>query len=81
MGTEVKTHVIHFTVDDEPLATTEANLTVRQILGLAHLDVATHYLVEIRGNHQEKHTNLDEALHLNEKEKFISVFTGPTPVS
>jgi hypothetical protein len=81
MPTAVKQHVIHFEVDSEPLETTDPILTVGQILDLAGLSRADHYLIEIRGHNQVKHTDLNEELRLHEHEKFVSVFTGPTPVS
>ncbi len=74
-------HVIHYFVDAEEQTTTDPVLTVRQILERAGLDPGTHYLIEIRGHEQIPHRDLDEKLRLHEKEKFISVFTGPTPLS
>ena len=81
MTVTAEQHLIHFEVDAEHLETTDKTLTVAQVLELAHLDPATHYLIEIDGQHQKKHTDPDEQLHLHEHERFISVFTGPTPVS
>lgn len=74
-------HVIHYFVDAEEQTTTDPNLTVAQILKNAGLDPATHFLIEIRGQHQVPHQDLNEVIHIHEKEKFISVFSGPTPVS
>lgn len=71
-----------YTVDDEPQSTSEHTLTARQILQNAGIDPATHYLVEIKGQHQESYKDkMDEALHMHEHMKFISVFNGPTTVS
>jgi hypothetical protein len=70
-----------YTVDGEPQTTTEHQLTVRQILSGAGIDPATHYLLEIQGNHQVPHPNLEEVIHVHEHMKFISVSTQPTPVS
>ncbi len=43
---------ITFTVDGEPVQTTEHQLTPNQILGLAGIDPASHYLVQVMGRHQ-----------------------------
>ena len=73
--------VFNYTVDGEPQTTTEHQLTVRQILSNAGIDPQTHYLVEIQGNHQVPHRDLDEVIHMHQHMKFISVSTQPTPVS
>ena len=71
-----------YTVDDEPQTTTEHTLTARQILQNAGLDPATHYLVEIKGQHKESYQNkMDETIYMHEHMKFVSVFNGPTTVS
>lgn len=72
--------IVYF-VDNEKQETMEHLLNVSQILEKAGLDPATHYLVELRGEHQVKHTDPNEKLHVHEHEKFISVFSGPTPLS
>ena len=74
-------HVIHYAVDGVPQETTKATLTVREILEHAGLDPANHYLVELQGSHQIDLKNLNQEIHIHEKEEFISVFTGPTPFS
>ena len=77
-----QTHVVTFTVNGEPVETTEKELTVREILTLANLDSETHYLVEKKGQGQEiEHRDLSERLRVHEKEEFLAFFTGPTPVS
>ncbi|MCA9675617.1 MAG: hypothetical protein H6806_11065 [Planctomycetes bacterium] len=68
-------------VDNEPQTTDQRDLTVRQILTNSGNDPETHYLVEIKGDHQVDHRNLDESLHIHENEKFAAIFTGTTPVS
>ena len=73
--------IIVYFVDDEKQETTNPILTVAQVLEKAGLDPKTHYLVELRGEHQIKHIDPNEKLHLHEHEKFISVFSGPTPLS
>ena len=73
--------VIVYFVDDEKQETGNAILTVGQILERAGLDPKTHYLIELSGEHQIKHVDPNEKLHIHEHEKFISVFSGPTPLS
>lgn len=71
-----------FTVDDEPFSTHEHTLTPIQILEIAGLDPATHYLVQIQGNHQVSYKDKpNEPIHMHQHAKFVSVFTGDTTVS
>ncbi len=71
-----------YTVDDEPQATAAHELTPTQILTDAHIDPASHYLVQIEGNHRESYEGKpNEVIHMHEHMKFISVSTKPTPVS
>ena len=71
-----------YTIDGEPESTTAHDLTPTQILQAAGLDPATHYLVQIEGNHQQSYqTEPNVEIHMHEHAKFISVFAGPTPVS
>ncbi len=74
-------HVITYYVDNEAQHTTERELTVRQILEIAGDDPTTHYLVELRGDHQIPHQDLNEEIKIHENEHFIAIFTGETPVS
>lgn len=71
-----------YTVDDEPQTTAEHTLTPTQILRQAGIDPDTHYLVLIQGNHQVSYQGKpEEAIHMHQHMKFVSVFTGPTTVS
>jgi hypothetical protein len=73
---------IEFTVDGEPVITTEEILTPDQILRLAGIDPATSYLVKVEGRHQESYQGRgDEPIRVHEHEVFVSVSTGPTPTS
>lgn len=81
---EKNEHVIDYTVNDEPQSTTADELTPTQILSKAGIDPNTNYLVEIRGNGKEKVSfkdNPDELIKMREHLRFISVSTGPKPVS
>jgi len=72
----------NYTVDDEPQSTTEHVLTPVQILQNAGIDPASHYLVQIEGNHRTSYQDKPNAeIHMHQHMKFISVSTGPTPVS
>lgn len=73
-----------FTIDGDAYETDEREVTPRELLErFAHLDVATHYLILLKGREQiPLRDALDEAIKLTGKVlKFISVSTGPTPVS
>jgi hypothetical protein len=75
-------HTFNYTVDNEPQSTTAHELTPTQILADAGIDPASHYLVQIEGNHKESYQNTPNIeIHMHEHMKFISVSTGPTPVS
>ena len=74
--------VFDYTVDDEPHSTTEHTLTPTEILSNAGIDPAKHYLVQIVGNTQKSYKDTpNEPIHMHEHMKFVSVFTGSTPVS
>lgn len=79
------TKVIHYTLDDEPQTTSDPTMTPVEILQNAKptpIDPATHYLVQIQGHHQVSYKDTpNEPIHVHEHARFISVFTGPTPVS
>lgn len=71
-----------FTVDDEQFSTHEHTLTPTQILQIADRDPATHYLVQIEGNHQVSYKDKpNEPIHMHQHAKFVSQFMGDTPVS
>lgn len=74
--------LLEYTVDDELQTTTEHVLTPAQILRLAGIDPANHYLVQIQGATQKSYQgNPDEPIHMHQHMKFVSVFLGDTPVS
>lgn len=71
-----------YTVDGETQTTAAHELTAAQILTNAGIDAATHYLVQIEGNQRVSYEGKpDQTIHMHEHMKFISVSTGPTPVS
>lgn len=74
--------VLEYSVDDEPQTTEEHVLTPNQILSRAGLEPSLNYLVELRGATRESYEGRgDEELRMHQHMRFISVKTGPTPVS
>ncbi|HYT69427.1 MAG TPA: hypothetical protein VEL51_23615 [Vicinamibacterales bacterium] len=72
----------NYTVDDEPQSTGAHVLTPVQILGAANIDSSSHYLVQLEGQHQVSYQEKpNEEIHMHDHMKFISISTGPTPVS
>jgi hypothetical protein len=73
---------VTFTLDGEPVTTTEKDLTPNQILALAGIDPATHHLVEVKGRYQYSYERRgEEPVRVHDGDVFVSVSTGPTPVS
>ena len=82
MSADSHDHTIEYTVNGEPLVTTERTLTPVQIMQQAGVDIETNYLVELVGNTQKSYQGKpQEPIHMHPKMKFITIFTGPTPVS
>ncbi len=83
MNAQSNAHKIEFKVDDESLETVEHELTPQQILELAGLDPAQHYLVLVEGGKPDTsyEATPDTPIHLHSGIEFASVFTGPTHVS
>lgn len=86
MSTEVAAekhpHVIEFTVDGEPVETTEKELTPVEIMNLAGVDSATHYLKEIQGQHQISFKDTpNEPIKVHNNQRFITNSLEPTTVS
>lgn len=79
---ERQPHTIRFEVDGEPVETTGKKLTPIQIMELADVDPADHYLVEIKGRNQKAYQDEpDKPITVHDGDRFITVATGPTPVS
>jgi len=78
---EHSVHTITYFVDNEAQRTEDPALTVGQILKNAGLDPSSHYLIELRGDHQIEYKDINQTIRVHEKEKFISVLHGPTPLS
>ncbi|MFF9364529.1 hypothetical protein [Streptomyces griseoluteus] len=68
-------------VDGEPVEVPK-HTTPDAVLGLAGIDVATHYLVRITGRQQHTFAGRgQEEITVHERETFVSVSTGPTPTA
>lgn len=79
-GQKPKKVTIH--LDGENLVLESPDTTPNEILQLAGLDPATHYLVEIKGRQQDSLQGQGAAaIHVKDGDKFISLSTGPTPTS
>lgn len=73
---------IPYTVDGEPFTTTDPTLTPRQIMERAGVDPDANYLVEVKGRHQTSYReHPDKEIRVQKGDTFITVSTGPTPVS
>jgi hypothetical protein len=73
---------IHYEVDDEKEKTREHKLTPTQILGNAKIDPKTHYLIQLKGKHQESYKDRpDEPIRMHNHMEFITGSLGPTTVS
>lgn len=82
MANDKQEHVIEYSVNDEPQTTTEKVLTPVQIMSNAGVDPSTNYLVELVGNAQKSYQGRpNEEIHMHPKMRFITNFTGPTPVA
>ncbi len=71
-----------YSVDEEKQETTEHELTPATILKNAGIDPATHYLMQIEGNHRISYQDQpDTVIHMHQHMRFISISTAPTPES
>ena len=72
--------LVTITVDREPVRSPRET-TAGGLLRAAGLDPASRELVRVEGRTQHPYPNPDERIELHEGEVFITVSTGPTPVS
>lgn len=70
----------HYTVDGEPHETHKHVMTATEILQSAGLDPTQYYLKQIQGDHEISYKP-NEEIRMHNHMKFISIFTGSTPVS
>lgn len=70
------------TIDGREFSLEDNESTPNELLTLAGLDPATHYLVRVEGRSQHSYEGRGgERIHIHRGERFVSVSTGPTPVS
>jgi len=82
MASSGHSHPIQFKVDGETETTLVPELTPAAILRLASIDPTTHYLVQLDGRHRVSYEGKEDTpIQVHEGATFISVSTGPTPVS
>jgi hypothetical protein len=82
MAEPEKVRVIHFEVDGEELETSDRELTPVEIMNLAGIDPANHYLSEIRGHEQISFKDAPNVqIKMHNGIKFVTASTGPTPTS
>jgi hypothetical protein len=74
-------HPVHFTEDGEPLEIETGSLTMSEILALIGKRPDEWYLVEKQGRQRQDFRDPSEVVEIHEGARFITVFTGPTPVS
>lgn len=73
-----------FFVDNEEFTTKKKTLTVREILALSGNTPETNFtLVEEKkkGENGKRYDNLDEVITVYNGQRFVALFSGPTPVS
>ncbi len=75
-----KTHEIPIFIDGEKFDVDEAKTTAAALLELVSKSSADWYLVLKEGRHQTEYRG-DAVIDLKPGLKFLTVFTGPTPVS
>ena len=73
-----------YTVNDESQSTTEHLLTPETILRNAGFDPATHYLLQLQGQSDQRISyegRPADTIHMHEHMRFLAISTAPTPVS
>ena len=81
-GSDVKGQpAVTFTIDGIEYATDDRRQTAAELIALAGLDPADHDLAQVRGQGQVEHRYADtDDVQITPGARYISVFTGPTPV-
>lgn len=79
-GTSAQARLVTVTVDGEQV-TSPREATAGGLLRAAGLDPSTRELVQIEGRTQHPYPDPGQRIELHEGETFITVSTGPTPVS
>lgn len=72
----------HYTVNEEPQSTDKHVLTPVQIMSKAGIAPGSNYLILLEGKKKKSYENDPDAeVHMRQNMKFITVFTGETPVA
>jgi hypothetical protein len=77
---QAKTHEIPIFIDGEKFTVQDATTTAATLLGLVSKSAAEYYVVLKEGRQQTEFRG-DDPIELKAGSKFLTVFTGPTPVS
>jgi hypothetical protein len=72
---------VEFSVDDESLVVHTHELKVSEILDLVSEDPAKHYLVELCDPENITYRDVNQIVQIKPNARFISVYTGETPLS
>lgn len=79
---ETKAKAISISIDGEEYLIADRTMTPNQLLALATLTAAEHYLIEVKNKKQVSFEGRgDETIRIQKGDTFVSVFTGPTTVS
>lgn len=72
---------VTFTIDGVEYASDDRRQTAAELLSLAELDPIDHDLARVLGQGQVEHPFADaDEIQIVPGAKFVSLFTGPTPV-
>jgi biopolymer transport protein ExbD len=72
---------IDIEIDGETYPVDGREHTVRELLVLSGSDPDTTYLIELRGDEEIKHENVDEVLKIHRHMRFVTGDRGPAPVA
>lgn len=72
---------VTFTIDGVEYTSNDRRQTAAELLSLAELDPTDHDLARVLGQGQvDRRLADEEEIQIAPKSKFVSIFTGPTPV-
>ena len=82
-GNGKKPKLVTITIDGEEYEVEKEELTPRELLELAGLDVTTSYLILLhgQGNQDSYKDKLDTPIKVHERMRFVSADLGPAPVA
>ena len=72
---------VTFTIDGVEFSSDDRRQTAAELLSLAEVDPIDHDLARVLGQGQVEHPFADaDEIQITPGAKFVSIFTGPTPV-